>query len=154
LAAHISGYLDGSLAPTVKSEEIPAENNGPVKVVVGKSFDSIVLDDSKDVFVEFYAPWCGHCKSLAPRWEKLGEMFGKEPSVVIAKVDATANDTPTKVQGFPTLVFFPAGAKKNPITYSGERTEEALAEFVRKNGNTLTGKTTSTSSKAAHDDEL
>jgi len=147
LQAHVDGYLDGSLAPTVKSQEIPTDNTGPVRVVVGKSYESIVLDDSKDVFVEFYAPWCGHCKSLAPRWEKLGEMFASEPSVIIAKVDSTENDTPFKVQGFPTLVFFPAGAKAAPITYSGERTEEAMAEFVRKNGNTL--KQQSTKTKAA-----
>jgi len=74
-------------------------------------------------------------------------MFSSEPSVVIAKVDSTENDTPYKVQGFPTLVFFPAGAKTTPIPYSGERTEEAMAEFVRKNGNTL--KASSTKTKAA-----
>jgi protein disulfide-isomerase A1 len=56
LRTFVTGYLDGSLQPTVKSQEIPTDNNGPVKVVVGKTFDSIVLDDSKDVFVEFYAP--------------------------------------------------------------------------------------------------
>lgn len=40
---------------------------------MGKNFDEIVNDDSKDVLVEFYAPWCGHCKSLAPKYEELGE---------------------------------------------------------------------------------
>jgi protein disulfide-isomerase A1 len=139
LRAHVAGFLDGSLSPTVKSQEPPADNSGPVKVVVGKTFDSIVLDDTKDVLVEFYAPWCGHCKSLAPKYEELGKMFVSEPTIVIAKCDSTENDTPAAVKGFPTLIFYPAGNKSKPITYSGERTEEAMAKFIRENASTLKG---------------
>lgn len=43
------------------------------QVVVAENFDSIVNDDSKDVLIEFYAPWCGHCKSLEPKFKELGE---------------------------------------------------------------------------------
>ena len=42
-------------------------------MVVGKNFNEVVNDDTKDVLVEFYAPWCGHCKNLAPKYEELGE---------------------------------------------------------------------------------
>lgn len=50
------------------------------------TFDSIVLDPSKHALVEFFAPWCGHCKSLAPVYEKLGKAFEVEKNIVIAKV--------------------------------------------------------------------
>lgn len=41
--------------------------------MVAQNFDSIVNDNSKDVLIEFYAPWCGHCKNLEPKYKELGE---------------------------------------------------------------------------------
>jgi thiol-disulfide isomerase/thioredoxin len=58
----------------LKSEE-PVPNNGPLTIVVGKNFDEIVRDPTKDVLVKFYAPWCGHCKKLAPVWDELAEFY-------------------------------------------------------------------------------
>ena len=55
------------------------------------NFDSIVGDGNKDVLVEFYAPWCGHCKSLAPVYELLGTAFRNEDNCVVARVDADAH---------------------------------------------------------------
>jgi thiol-disulfide isomerase/thioredoxin len=57
----------------MKSEEVPATNDEPVKILVGKNFKELVLDNDKDVLVEFYAPWCGHCKQLAPIYETLAK---------------------------------------------------------------------------------
>jgi protein disulfide isomerase family A protein 3 len=55
-----------------------------------------VVDGSKDVLVEFYAPWCGHCKSLAPVYEEVAQKLKDEDGVVLAKLDATANDVPSQ----------------------------------------------------------
>jgi protein disulfide isomerase len=130
-------YLAGKLEPHTKSEPVPSDNSAPVTVVVGKTFESIVLDDSKDVLIEFYAPWCGHCKNLAPTYDKLGERFADKESVVIAKIDATANDHAGdfEVRGFPTIYFKPAGA--TPIQYSGARELDDFVSFIEKHATTL-----------------
>jgi len=130
-ADFVDRALKGEYKSYRKSEPIPENNDGPVKVVVGKSFEDIVLDTEKDVFVEFYAPWCGHCKSLAPVWEQLGEAFASTPTVTIAKMDATANAAPDKldIRGFPTLIFFPADNKEG-VPFNGERDLESLRKFV------------------------
>jgi len=124
--------LDGTYTGFKKSEPIPANNDDAVKVVVGKTFEEIVFDKEKDVFVEFYAPWCGHCKKLAPVWDELGEVFeDKAPNVVIAKIDATSNALPDgiDISGFPTLIFFPADNKKG-IPYDDDRDLDSMKEFV------------------------
>jgi protein disulfide-isomerase A1 len=73
---------------------------------------------------------------LAPNYEKLAKLYTKDYSdkVVIAKIDATANDVPDEIAGFPTIKLYPAGAKDSPVEYSGSRTIEDLANFVRDSG--------------------
>ena len=61
-------------------------------------------------------------------------MYPASSKVTIAKVDATANDVPDEIQGFPTIKLFPAGGKTEPLTYSGSRTIEDLAAFIKENG--------------------
>lgn len=133
----VDDFVAGKIEPSIKSEPIPETQDGPVTVVVAKNYEDIVLDNSKDVLVEFYAPWCAHCKALAPKYDDLGSRYAKsewKDKVVIAKVDATANDVPDEIQGFPTIKIFPAGSKDSPVTYSGTRTVEDLIEFIAENG--------------------
>eukprot|EP01098_Paradermamoeba_levis_P000001 TRINITY_DN0_c0_g1_i1.p1 TRINITY_DN0_c0_g1~~TRINITY_DN0_c0_g1_i1.p1 ORF type:complete len:252 (-),score=103.30 TRINITY_DN0_c0_g1_i1:150-905(-) len=79
--------------------------------------------------IKFYAPWCGHCKTLAPIWEQLGERLAGK-SVTVAKVDATSNDIPVNIQGFPTLLYYKAGSSE-PISYDGGRDLDSLLNFVK-----------------------
>lgn len=134
----VQQFVDGKIEPSVKSEPIPETQDGPVQIVVAKNYDEIVLDDKKDVLIEFYAPWCGHCKALAPKYDELASLYTSnkdwDSKITIAKVDATANDVPDEVSGFPTIKLYPAGAKDAPITYSGSRTVEDLVKFVAEKG--------------------
>ena len=80
----------------------------------------------KTTFVKFYAPWCGHCKKLAPEWAKL-----EHNEVVIAEVDCTKNKelcAAYSVRGYPSLKY---GDPNDLQDYKGERTYDALNEFLQ-----------------------
>ncbi|CAF0748135.1 unnamed protein product [Brachionus calyciflorus] len=122
----------GKLEQHLKSEPIPTSNTDAVRTVVAKNFDEVVNDESKDVLIEFYAPWCGHCKTLAPKYEELAQKLKGENDIVIAKMDATANDVPAPydVRGFPTLYFAPKNNKNSPLKYEGGREVDDFVKYL------------------------
>lgn len=128
----VNDYLAGKLQTYLKSEDIPATNDEPVKVLVGKNFDEIVKNNTKDVLVEFYAPWCGHCKQLAPIYETVAKKLSHNPNIVIAKIDSTANEVPgVNIRGFPTIKFYANGKKDAPVDFEGDRTEEGILKYLK-----------------------
>lgn len=145
--AFVEGFAAKTLDPIFKSEPIPADNTGPLTVIVGKNYEDVVINNEKDVFVKFYAPWCGHCKSLAPKYDELAEMFKDDANIVIAKVNSVENDTPMDISGFPTLYFYPKGAKGEPMRYNGDREAQAMADFITKNR-----KSSPAAAKAGHEE--
>ena len=142
LKAYLNKYLGGELKPHLKSEPVPAEpaKPGEVAVVVGANFDEIVMDESKDVLLEVYAPWCGHCKKLAPIYDELAKEYTEEKDLVIAKFDGTANDLPhpkINVRGFPSIFFLPAGGKAEPVKYDGGRELKDFTAYLQKHSTKL-----------------
>ena len=129
------GVLDGTAPRRTITEPVPEEPlEEGVTVVVGSTFESIVKDPTKDVLLEVYAPWCGHCKALAPIYVKLAKRFKNVDSVVIAKMDGTKNEVPDlDITGFPTLVFFPAQKDATAVAYdqSGRELKD-LTKFIKK----------------------
>ena len=69
----MNDFKAGKLTAYYKSEAVPETNTEPVKVVVGDSFEEMVLKSDKYVLFEAYAPWCGHCKKLTPIYEELAK---------------------------------------------------------------------------------
>ena len=76
----------------IRSSNI-TKNLGNLVKLVGKNFEDLVVNNENDVFIKFYAPWCGHCKAMAEDWAKLADEYADDKSMVIAEFDATANDT-------------------------------------------------------------
>merc|ERR1712228_203776 len=124
IKAFVAKFLAGELKQHLMSEEIPEDwDAAGVKVLVGKNFHDVAMNPEKNVLVEFYAPWCGHCKQLTPIWDKLGEKYADHANIVIAKMDSTANELEEiKVQGFPTIKLIKAG-DNSIVDFDGERTE-------------------------------
>jgi protein disulfide-isomerase/protein disulfide-isomerase A1 len=127
----------GRVEPKLKSEPVPASNDEPVRVVVGSTLKSDVFTSDKDVMLEVYAPWCGHCKKLEPEYVKLAKKIKKEELtdlLMVAKIDGTTNDSPVdsiEWSGFPSIFFVKAGSNE-PLTYDGERTAKGLWKYIKK----------------------
>ncbi|KAI6672744.1 hypothetical protein NL676_000650 [Syzygium grande] len=98
--------------------------------LTSSNFDELVLKSKELWVVEFFAPWCGHCKKLAPEWKKAANnLKGK---VKLGHVDCDAEKSLMsryKVQGFPTILVFGAD-KDSPIPYEGARTASAIESFA------------------------
>lgn len=101
--------------------------------LIPSNFDKVVLESGKPTLVEFFAPWCGHCKNLAPVYEELALAFAHaKDKVQIAKVDADAERSLGQkfgVQGFPTLKWFD-GSSSTPLDYNSGRDLESLSAFI------------------------
>jgi protein disulfide-isomerase A1 len=140
----------GDLPPVLKSEAEPkgGGTSSSVRIVVGKTFRRDVLDAADSVFLEIYAPWCGHCKQLAPLIEELAEQYDDSSGVVVAKMDGTTNEAAgLDVKGFPSLRLYSAGGEggekgaadeggekekrdANGVVYEGDRTLAAMTAWI------------------------
>ncbi|XP_036593459.1 protein disulfide-isomerase A2 [Trichosurus vulpecula] len=128
--------LGGKIKPHLRSQEIPADwDQKPVKVLVGKNFEQVAFDESKNVFVKFFAPGCAHCKEMAQTWEDLAEKYKDHEDIIIAELDSTANELEAfTIRGFPTLKYFPAGPERKVIEYTSARDLETFSKFLDSGG--------------------
>ncbi|XP_066932342.1 protein disulfide-isomerase A4-like [Clytia hemisphaerica] len=145
LTEFVEEFLKGNLKPVIKSQRAaPKAKPGKVQVVTGNTFDQIIMDESKEVFIEFYAPWCGHCKAIEGYINKLAAKYKGEKDIIIAKMDGTLNEGPSQYafEGFPTIYYSLPGKKNEPIKLDGKRDMDALVKFIETNSKVLKNKKT------------
>lgn len=143
---------------TAKKVKLPPS---AVTTLTKDNFESLVLG-KRAALVEFYAPWCGHCKTLAPIYEKLALAYaGDSKSILIGKVDATEEQqlaAKYDVQGFPTVRYFPADLSEPDSTpYEGPRELDAMVKYVNEQAGlsrTVDGKLVPTAGRVARLDEV
>ncbi|KAJ7741455.1 protein disulfide isomerase [Mycena maculata] len=137
----VTEYLAGYLAMHAPIPELPSPLLTPAAadVILNPSGEVTVLTpdnfrttlDQGPAFIKFYAPWCGHCKKLAPIWKQLAKLM--EAKVTIAEVNCEAHEKFCKSQGvggFPTLMYYPPGGEQTE--YMSGRKLEQLKSFVEK----------------------
>ena len=120
-----------TLAAFTQAVEWGATEEDNVVVLTTATFDEFV-GRHENILIEFYAPWCGHCKKLAPEYAKAARVLkeGTTP-VPLAKVDATVEKELAKkfgVKGYPTLKWVRKGS---PSDYKGGRTEQTIIDWVQ-----------------------
>lgn len=129
--------VTGELHQYYKSEAIPTEREGDVQIVVGKNFQSVVYDDSKDVFLEVYTPWCVRCNAASKAFDVLGKHFKDISSLTVARINAAVNEHPLlQVYEYPTFLFYPASNKTNPVLAPKKWTAKSLVQFVHQHAST------------------
>ncbi|KAL0617677.1 Protein disulfide-isomerase-like protein of the testis [Plecturocebus cupreus] len=124
-------FLSKNAKKHQSSEEIPKYwDQGLVKQLVGKNFNVVIFDKDKDVFVMFYAPWSKKCKTLFPLLEELGRKYQNHSTVIIAKIDITANDIQLMyLDRYPFFRLFPTKSQQ-AVLYEGEHTLKGFSDFL------------------------
>ena len=131
MLAFLRNWRQGKTPRTFKTAEPPTNNSGPVYVVVGSTFAQEVLQSDKDVVVKFYAPWCSHCKELAPIYQGLAQKLIGQSKLKFVEIDSTANEIEGHpIRSYPIVKLFPAKNKGKAVVING-KTEAELLKTIK-----------------------
>ena len=109
-------------------EKFPVDNE---TIILTDSSIEKAISQFQNLMIYFYAPWCGHCKTFEPEYQKSSKILKKE-NIYLAKIDSSNNNLSAqkyKINGFPTILFFKNGV---PFEFEGARSSRALIIWGRK----------------------
>ncbi|KAI0829211.1 thioredoxin-domain-containing protein [Trametes gibbosa] len=129
LQMQVTGVTQDELVAKAQNSREDVNPRGVVVSLDEHNFRSTV--DKGDIFVKFFAPWCGHCKKLAPIWDQLaGSMQHKLNIAEVNCEDHKAICKQEGIEGYPMLFYY--GGKGAKTEYTGGRKLEQLAAFANK----------------------
>jgi len=125
----LTGKPSGSSSSGSSGSKSSGSDNKDVIELTDSNFESLVLDSDDMWLVEFFAPWCGHCKNLAPEWARAAtELKGK---VKLGALDATVHQSTAQkygIKGYPTIKYFAPGSRE-PVDFDGGRTSSDIVTW-------------------------
>ena len=131
----IADWESDNLSQYLRTAPEPKDNNGPVLILVGSTYEKQVLKNDKDVMVLFHFPSCNFCEELIPKYEEVAKLLKeKNPNLLLASFDVNENEIElVNINQFPALKFYP-GKNKDlyPIEYLGKREVNDIIEFIKK----------------------
>jgi len=120
------------LVSTSYTQALYTPNDGVIELTTTNFATQVFKSTEPVTLVEFYAPWCGHCKSLVPEYKKVAKQL--KGIAKVGAVDMTVHESFGRqydIKGFPTIKLFIKGVDK-PMEYSGARTADAIVDFVKR----------------------
>lgn len=120
----------------MKSQPVPENQQGPVKLIVANNYDGEIHKVKKDAVLFIHAPWCSHCKDFDPVYKKIAKkMLKTNENIIFGKMDGTTNDIPymyPPVNGYPAIFFLSANEKYDPIQFKGDRTFKSVKDWINR----------------------
>jgi len=132
IQAFLRKVESGEVSKLLKSAPVPEENDEPVYTLVGSTYRAIIFGDEREYLVKIYAPWCGHCKSIAPHFVEAATALKSNPNIVLADFDGTLNEVEgVEISGYPTILWYSKDKSAEPIPFNGERDTQGIIDWIR-----------------------
>ena len=124
-------FENGRLNPLRVSEQVPLSNDGPVKKVVGHTFNELVMDNDHFVLLEVCLSATEECKEIAKLIDEVGEKLKNKENLIIGRIDMSVNEIDEfQFDEYPSILLFRPNQKESPLIYDDEHGVNEYIEFV------------------------
>ena len=126
--------VEGKVKPILHSGKVPEDNSGLIKTVVRDNWDQIVGESNTNVIMMYYSTTCRHCAEFKKTYLKIAQKYAaslEQKNLVFAELNINENDVDNLViKMVPSLYFYRAGDKSNPIEFVYKNTQENVETFI------------------------